>query len=112
MPHDSLSILNTPSMPGSTLLLALTGWMDGGDVSTGTVKNLMEDRDLMAVGRVRPGGFYIDSMSTVEIGGVGSAVAGVLTIDPGATVSAGVDTSLQTPGILDNGVIRAAGGTP
>jgi proteasome assembly chaperone (PAC2) family protein len=61
MPHDSLSILNTPSMPGSTLLLALTGWMDGGDVSTGTVKRLMEDRDLMAVGRVRPGGFYIDN---------------------------------------------------
>jgi proteasome assembly chaperone (PAC2) family protein len=48
-------------MPGSTLLLALTGWMDGGDVSTGTVKRLMDDRDLTTVGRIEPTGFYIDN---------------------------------------------------
>jgi proteasome assembly chaperone (PAC2) family protein len=59
--EQSLAILNSPSMPGSTLLLALTGWMDGGDVSTGTVKRLMEGRDLTAVGSIRPGGFYIDN---------------------------------------------------
>ena len=59
--EDSLTILNAPQMPGSTLLLALTGWMDGGDVSTGTVKRLMDGRDLTAVGRIKPGGFYIDN---------------------------------------------------
>lgn len=60
-PPDPLTILNTPPMPGSTLLLALTGWMDGGLVSTGTVKNLMQGRDLTAVARVEPAGFYIDN---------------------------------------------------
>src|SRR6476620_165853 len=59
--EDPLTILNTPQMPGSTLLLALTGWMDGGDVSTGTVKRIMDGRDLTAVGRIKPGGFYIDN---------------------------------------------------
>jgi proteasome assembly chaperone (PAC2) family protein len=69
MPHDydnsdarPLTILNAPRMPGSTLLLALTGWMDGGEVSTGTVKRLMDGRDLTAVARVKPGGFYIDNL--------------------------------------------------
>lgn len=43
------------------MLLALTGWMDGGNVSTGTVKHLMEGRELVEVGRVEPAGFYIDN---------------------------------------------------
>jgi proteasome assembly chaperone (PAC2) family protein len=60
-PQPPLTILNAPAMPGSTLLLALTGWMDGGLVSTGTVKHLMRGRDLVAVGRIEPAGFYIDS---------------------------------------------------
>ena len=59
MARDSLTILNTPSLENSTLLLALTGWMDGGHVSTGTVRHLMQDRDLTAVARIEPGPFYI-----------------------------------------------------
>jgi proteasome assembly chaperone (PAC2) family protein len=46
-------------MEGATLLLALTGWMDGGDVSTGTVKRLMEHRTLVEVGRIDSDPFYI-----------------------------------------------------
>jgi hypothetical protein len=62
MPTPSaLTILNAPRLTEGTLLLALTGWMDGGHVSTGTVRHLMRDRDLTAVGRVEPGGFYIDN---------------------------------------------------
>ena len=62
MPTTSaLTVLNAPRLPDGTLLLALTGWMDGGHVSTGTVRHLMRDRDLTAVGRVEPGGFYIDN---------------------------------------------------
>ncbi len=59
----SLTILNDPPrLKDATLLLALTGWMDGGDVSTGTVKRLMDGRDGIAhVARVEPPGFYIDS---------------------------------------------------
>ena len=45
-PH--LQWANPTKLPDSTMLLALTGWMDGGSVSTGTVRQLMADRDLVA----------------------------------------------------------------
>ena len=61
MPDLPVTILDTPHMPGSTMLLALTGWMDGGLVSTGTVKHLMDGRDLVEVARIEPAGFYIDN---------------------------------------------------
>jgi proteasome assembly chaperone (PAC2) family protein len=62
MAPPSLTILNDPPrLKDATLLLALTGWMDGGDVSTGTVKRLMDGRDLTHVARVEPAGFYIDN---------------------------------------------------
>ena len=35
--------------------------MDGGRVSTGTVRHLMQGRDLTAIARIAPGGFYIDN---------------------------------------------------
>jgi proteasome assembly chaperone (PAC2) family protein len=47
------------SLPGSTLLLALTGWMDGGRVSTGTVRRLMENRSVVQVASIDPDSFYI-----------------------------------------------------
>ena len=61
MAHDPLTLLSTPRLEGATMLLALTGWMDGGLVSTGTVKHLMEGRDLVDVARIEPAGFYIDN---------------------------------------------------
>jgi hypothetical protein len=61
MPHPSLNLLNTPRLERGTLMLALTGWMDGGMVSTGTVKQFMQGRDLSAVARVDPAGYYLDS---------------------------------------------------
>jgi hypothetical protein len=61
MPNPALTLFDVPAMSDATMLLALTGWMDGGDVSTGTVKRLMEGRELVAVGEISPGGFYIDS---------------------------------------------------
>ncbi len=48
-----------PPMQGVTLLLALTGWMDGGDVSTGTVKRLMENRSLTEIAKIDSDSFYI-----------------------------------------------------
>src|SRR4029450_4125268 len=62
MAHDPLTLLNEPPrMTDATLLLALTGWMDGGDVSTGTVKRLMEEREVTHVARLQSQGFYIDN---------------------------------------------------
>jgi proteasome assembly chaperone (PAC2) family protein len=48
-----------PTLTNATLLLALTGWMDGGDVSTGTVKRLMENRSLSEIARIDADPFYI-----------------------------------------------------
>ncbi len=43
------------------MLVALTGWMDGGLVSTGTVRQLMDGKDLVDIAKVSSGGFYIDN---------------------------------------------------
>lgn len=61
MPIDALKFSEgeVPRMEGATLLLALTGWMDGGDVSTGTVKRLMENRTLLEIARIDSDPFYI-----------------------------------------------------
>jgi proteasome assembly chaperone (PAC2) family protein len=61
MSRNGLTILNSPRMTDGTMLLALSGWMDGGHVSTGTVKHFMNNRDLVAVGRIESAGFYIDN---------------------------------------------------
>src|SRR5438128_767942 len=56
----ALKITDTPQLAGSTLLLALTGWMDGGDVSSGTVRQVMSGRkELIEVARIEPDEFYI-----------------------------------------------------
>lgn len=54
-----LTIANRPRLVDGTLLLALTGWMDGGHVSTGTVGRMMENRTLIEVARIDPDPFYI-----------------------------------------------------
>ena len=48
-------------MENATLVLAFTGWMDGGDVSTGTVKRLVDLLDADPVGEIDPEPFYIYS---------------------------------------------------
>jgi hypothetical protein len=62
MPHDALKVSQLPALAQGTLLLALTGWMDGGNVSTGTVKHLMQNRQLVEVARIEPAGFYIENI--------------------------------------------------
>lgn len=71
MPHPALKFEQLQPMPGSTLLLALTGWMDGGNVSTGTVRQFMQGRKLVDAASIRPGGFYIDNFpGSMEIAAV------------------------------------------
>jgi len=48
-----------PKLKNATMLLALTGWMDGGLVSTGTVRHLMSVREVKEIGRIDPDPFYI-----------------------------------------------------
>ncbi len=77
-------------MEGATLLLALTGWMDGGLVSTGTVKHMMQGRDLVAVARIEPAGYYIDSIpGSMEIAAL---------FRPHAKYENGLVTEFELPG--------------
>ena len=50
---------NLPKLENATLLLALTGWMDGGDVSTGSVRAIMGRRKVRQVAKIEPDEFYI-----------------------------------------------------
>ena len=61
MACKNLSIFKKPQLTNSRLLLGFSGWMDGGEVSTGTVKCLIEKVDAERVAEIQPTGFYIYS---------------------------------------------------
>ncbi len=48
-----------PKLEGGTLVLAFTGWMDGGDVSTGTVQRLVHLLDAEPFAEIDSEPFYI-----------------------------------------------------
>ena len=48
-----------PNMADSPLVLAFSGWMDGGDVSTGTVLRLVDLLEAESVAEIDPEPFYI-----------------------------------------------------
>jgi proteasome assembly chaperone (PAC2) family protein len=59
MAQQYLSVKEHPALDDATLLLALTGWMDGGLVSTGTVGRIMDGRDIVQVGHIQAEPFYL-----------------------------------------------------
>lgn len=61
MGPDKLRIYNRPKFDSPRLLLGFSGWMDGGEVSTGTVKCLMERLNARKFAEIDPEGFYIYS---------------------------------------------------
>lgn len=56
---ELLRIHQHHDLKDATLVLALTGWMDGGDVSTGTVRRLVDLLGAPPVAEVDPEPFYI-----------------------------------------------------
>src|SRR5579885_2263007 len=56
---DALRTHDVPALDRATLVLALTGWMDGGDVSTGTVRRLVDLLGARPVADIDPEPFYI-----------------------------------------------------
>ena len=48
-----------PQLHRATLVLAFSGWMDGGDVSTGTVKRLVHLLEAQPIAEVDPEPFYL-----------------------------------------------------
>jgi len=61
MASDKLNIFNRPKLRNPRLLLGFSGWMDGGEVSTGTVKCLIDKLGAKKFAEIDPKGFYIYS---------------------------------------------------
>ena len=71
MPHDSLMTFDPPTLDNGSMLLAFSGWMDGGEVSTGTVNHLMSTLDTRKVAEIDPEGYYIYNFpGTMELASV------------------------------------------
>ncbi len=89
MPSDRLSILSTPKLHEARLILSFTGWMDGGDVSTGTVERLVEQTDAQPIAMIDPEGFYLYAFpGTMEIASM---------FRPEITLDEGLIQSLDLP---------------
>jgi len=54
-----LEISRPQQMQNATMLLAFTGWMDGGEVSTGTIQRLIEQMRAPRFASIDPEGYYI-----------------------------------------------------
>jgi len=68
---EILKIRKSPALDRATLVLALTGWMDGGDVSTGTVQHLVQLLHAKPIAEIDPEPFYIYNMpGPMEVAGV------------------------------------------
>src|SRR5262249_54285161 len=58
-PDELLRVRDCPALHDATLVLAFTGWMDGGDVSTGTVRRLVDLLGAPPVAEIDPDPFYL-----------------------------------------------------
>jgi proteasome assembly chaperone (PAC2) family protein len=58
-PSELLSFHYRPALRDATLVLSFTGWMDGGDVSTGTVRRLVGLLEAKPFAEIDPQPFYI-----------------------------------------------------
>src|SRR5439155_26556131 len=65
---DPLRVHDCPALDQGTLVLALTGWMDGGDVSTGTVRRLVDLLGARPIADIDPEPFYLVNFpGTMEV---------------------------------------------
>ena len=59
MARDQLKLFEEPALKDSCLILGFSGWMDGGEVSTGTVQHLVSEYGAALLGEIDPSDFYI-----------------------------------------------------
>ena len=59
MNSQKLHMQTKPRVKNATLLMGLSGWMDGGDVSTGSIKYLVQTLGAPEFAEIEPEGFYI-----------------------------------------------------
>jgi proteasome assembly chaperone (PAC2) family protein len=86
---DILQIHTDRSLEAGTLVLAFSGWMDGGDVSTGTVERLVDLLDAGPIARIEAEPFYIYNMpGSMEIAAL---------FRPHVKIEDGLITSIDMP---------------
>ncbi|MFP6667588.1 MAG: PAC2 family protein [Pirellulales bacterium] len=86
---DILRIQNKPRLDGGTLVLGFSGWMDGGDVSTGTVERLVDMLDAKGIAEIDPEPFYIYNIpGTVEAASL---------LRPDVDIDGGLIKSIELP---------------
>lgn len=56
---DQLKIESHPQMQDARMLLGLSGWMDGGEVSSGTVEHLADEAGAKPLAHIDPEDFFI-----------------------------------------------------
>src|SRR5947209_3257084 len=89
-PHASeLRIDHCPALESATLVLAFSGWMDGGDVSTGTVRRLVDLLGARRIAEIDPDPFYLFNFP-------GSMEVAAL-FRPALEIEKGVVKSLEMP---------------
>jgi proteasome assembly chaperone (PAC2) family protein len=59
MDFPELKVFSKPELADARLVVGLSGWMDGGDVSTGVVKWLVREFGAQAFAQIEPDGFYL-----------------------------------------------------
>jgi proteasome assembly chaperone (PAC2) family protein len=65
---DYLRFHHRQTLHEATLVLAFSGWMDGGDVSTGTVRRLVDLLEARPIAEIDPEPFYIyNSPGSMEV---------------------------------------------
>ena len=56
---DQVTMQHVPHFEHGRMIIGLSGWMDGGEVSTGTVQTLLNRLGAKEFARINPDGFYI-----------------------------------------------------
>jgi hypothetical protein len=87
-----LQVRHLPALHDAVLVLAFGGWMDGGDVSTGTVRRLVDLLGAPAVAEIDPDPFYLFNFP-------GSMEVAAL-FRPTITIADGLITALEMPSNL------------
>ncbi len=68
MPPTQLKLDPAPRLEHGRLIVGFSGWMDGGEVSTGTIATLASELDAGRIGEIDPDDFYIYNFpGTMEI---------------------------------------------
>jgi hypothetical protein len=88
-PDELLRIHNCPALDEATLVLGFSGWMDGGDVSTGTVRRLVGLLGAEPVAEIDADPFYLLNFpGPMEVAAL---------FRPGLKIEEGLVASLEMP---------------